>query len=137
MTPAYHATSCNPARAQSQLEGSSAIAGPFEIRSWPSIHNQAQSMFVGRLPLEIRIQIYQEMLSDLGHKRHIRFEQGKLKSIRCIESVERAKLTGECGPAPRWDKNHYWCVQLYERARLLGICGDNSYLFLLRSCKRV
>jgi hypothetical protein len=110
---------------------------PLKLRSRLTVHDQIQSIFLSRLPPEIRVQIYEELLSDLGHERHITFDEGKLVSGRCITHTDNDLLIGPPWNYPVWTKGHSWCLEFTRRAGASGIRVATSYIYLLRSCKRV
>lgn len=131
-------------------------------RSKPDVRkacDQAQCTFFTRLPLEIRIQIYQELLSVLhfGDKRDIIFNNGHLASVICVSDpssmwwgygvvphvfrdmsfgTDRQVLPICTGYAGDWRKNHAWCYYVSLRGETV-LKSPNSYVCLLTSCRRM
>jgi hypothetical protein len=101
--------------------------------------------------------INQMVLMDLGHTRHIQFEDGRLLGVKCVANAEEPILLVDASHYSDWGKEHASCQELAGRQRdpgILrtvmrvcrglagcqedtGISNDNSSAYLLRSCIRV
>jgi hypothetical protein len=69
-----------------QLEPKPYPTVQLELRAREKIHEQRQSTLLSRLPLEIRVMIYQMVLLGLGHTRHmysVRRREVIRRQVRC------------------------------------------------------
>ena len=95
--------------------------------------DQAQSTFLGKLPLEIRILIYKQILLEFGHKQHISLDHdGLLSHTRCVglnTTYISRDLQRYWGP---WGHNHNMCLHASKRPK-----WALSILPLLLTCRQV
>ena len=100
-------------------------------------HDQLHSTFLSKLPSEIRICIYKDLLLELGHTRHIIYQDGRLRSVRCIgERYISSKGSHRQHSGGSWGLEHRWCKYLGDRYKPASAFGD-SFISLLRTCQRL
>ena len=92
-----------------------------ELRAREKIHKQTQSTLLSRLPLEIRVMIYEMVLLDLGHTRHIQFEDGRLLGVKCVANMEEPTLLVDASHCSDWGMEHASCQELAGLQRDPGI----------------
>ena len=101
------------------------------------VNEQDNSTLLRKLPLELRILIYRQVLLDFGDSQHILLnENNQIKHSRCVgvrQSYLSRDLQRYWGP---WGCNHSWCQQLSVRDYATGIQGS-PVVALLQTCRVV
>jgi hypothetical protein len=107
----------------------SSLAGP--------VNEQDNSTLLRKLPLELRILIYRQVLLDFGDSQHICLDgKRQIKHSRCVgvrPSYLSRDLQRYWGP---WGCSHSWCQQLSVRDYSTGIQGS-PVVALLQTCRAV
>jgi hypothetical protein len=65
--------------------------------------------------------IYQMVLLDLGHTRHIQFEDGRLLGVKCVANAKEPTLPVDASHCSDWGNEHASCQELAGHQRDLGI----------------
>lgn len=108
-----------------------------------------------RLPIEVRLQIYDELWEDAGYTRHVYVKDGKYTHTKCItdhdaadeRQVEVAKIypmSERFLEHPVWSRrlvsswvNHWRCEEAAVAAMDQGPPVPTPFLALLLCCKRM
>jgi hypothetical protein len=101
-----------------------------------NINDKSQSSFLTKLPLDIRLLIYQQVIFECGHQLHIALYDHKLSYKPCI--ARRDDFVNFRSGGNAWGQSHTWCkaASLPGQKRIGGV-PHSPLLPLLLSCSRV